>query len=135
MKKLIYIFINFIAIQCYATNYYLSNNGKDSNSGKSEKQSWQTLNRLNKQKLKAGDSVLFKTDNKFIGEVVIKYSGKSKAPIVYTFYGNGNAPIFSGAEVINKWQSYQGKILKSSVNQEVYNVFVDSEMQINSFRA
>lgn len=119
-------------MQCYATNYYLSSNGKDSNSGKSEKQSWQTLNRLNKQKLKAGDSVLFKSGDKFIGEVVVKYSGNSKAPIVYTSYGNGNAPILSGAVAVNNWQSYQGRMLKAPVSQPVYNVFVNSEMQVKA---
>lgn len=132
MKKLIYIFINFIAIQCCATNYYLSNNGKDTNSGKSKKQSWQTINRLNKQKLKAGDSVLFKADDKFIGEVMVRYSGNSKAPIVYTVYGNGNAPILSGAIAVNNWQSHQGKILKVAISQPVHNVFVDGEMQVKA---
>lgn len=121
-----------MSLSCYATRYYLSNNGNDFNNGKSPDKSFKTLNRLNSQKLLPGDSVLFKSGDVFSGEIVVKCSGKKDKPIVYAAYGNGNAPVISGSIEINNWQPYQKNIMQATILPHVYNLFVNGKMQTNA---
>jgi len=134
MTKNICLIICFelLALYSSATNYYLSNNGNDANNGKAPNKSFKTIDRVNKQRLLPGDSVLFKCGDVFSGQIIVQYSGKENKPIVYTAYGNGNAPVISGSIEINNWQPYQENILKATILPHVYNLFVDGEMQTDA---
>ena len=48
------------------TTYYISNRGDNQNSGTSEGEAWQTLDKLKDVKLQPGDSVLFEAGSVFI---------------------------------------------------------------------
>ena len=94
----IFLFVAFVlnVFTTSATSYYVSNTGKDINSGKSIQSPWKTIERLNKQKLVPGDSVFFKSNEVFRGEIYVQYSGTKVTPIVYTSYGKGRHPVISG---------------------------------------
>lgn len=49
------------------TTYYISNRGDNQNSGTSEGEAWQTLDKLKDVKLQPGDSVLFEAGSVFQG--------------------------------------------------------------------
>ncbi|MFP4060885.1 MAG: hypothetical protein ACOC10_04965 [Bacteroidota bacterium] len=55
----------FFSVKVFATNYYLSNNGNDTNSGINPSNGWKTINRLNQVELKAGDSIFFHAGHSF----------------------------------------------------------------------
>ena len=52
-------------------DYYVSLLGNDSNSGLSEKQPWRSIERVNATQLLPGDSVWFKADQTFFGNLCL----------------------------------------------------------------
>jgi len=86
-----------VTITAQAKNYYFSENGKNTNSGLTPSKSLLTIDKLNTLKLKAGDSVLFKCNDKFVGEIIVNNSGTKLNPIVFSSYGKGQLPVISGA--------------------------------------
>lgn len=129
--KCVYCLPLLFAIQSlHATNYYLSVSGNDRNTGTSRQQCWQTINRLNKQKLQPGDSVLFMRGNTFYGKVICNYSGLPAKPIVYTAYGNGDMPIITGALPVTNFQPYKNNIYAASFNDTVKAVFINNHLQL-----
>ena len=84
--------------QAAGTVYYLSSSGSDSASGTSPANAWRTINRLNSQILKPGDTVLFQGGATFSGEVYVSPSenGTSAQPITFDSYGTGRATISGG---------------------------------------
>ena len=91
------IFLVFISsLQAFSTTYYVSTDGNDTNSGTSQLSSWQTLNKVNSFLFQAGDSILFKRDNLWRGQL-IPQSGNSGNCIYYGAYDSGEKPIFLGS--------------------------------------
>ena len=84
--------------QSYAQNiyYFSSSTGNDSNVG-SEASPFQTISKLNSLVLVAGDKILFKKGDTFIGQIIVSYSGTDGFPIVYDCYGTGDLPILSAS--------------------------------------
>jgi len=113
-----------------ATNYYLSAAGNDNYLGTIKSQPWKTIERLNKQHLKAGDSILFKRSNSFYGELICKYSGNKNRPIVYSAYGEGNLPIITGAIEIKNFQLFKNNIYAASLEQNIQAVFINDHLQM-----
>ena len=113
-----------------ARNYYLSQIGNDKNNGISPETSWKSIERLNQQKLVAGDSVLFKCGERFIGEVEVNASGTTNKPIVYGTFGKGKQPVISGAIQITNWGKAEKAIQVASVSNKVYNLFCNNKQQI-----
>lgn len=85
----------------FAATYYVdATNGNDTFSGLSPAPQgkdgpWLTLDKVNKQKLAPGDSVLFKAGGFWRGGIVAKHSGAEQAPITYAAYGKGARPVIS----------------------------------------
>ena len=69
------------------TVYYVSNNGDDSNDGKSANSAWATLSKVSNADLAAGDAVLFERGSVFRGTI------SAKAGVTYASYGEGDMPI------------------------------------------
>ena len=82
-------------------DYYVSPLGDDSNSGSSETQPWRSIERVNATQLFPGDSVRFKANQTFVGNLrlaKVKQSQKEKAPVVTIgSYGSGKATIDAGS--------------------------------------
>mgnify|MGYP001038765045 CR=1 FL=1 len=122
---------NFLAILSLnavnATNYYIANNGDDKKNGETPDQAWKTIAKINSIELKPGDSILFKSNEIFSGELLIKYSGTSEAPIVISSYGQGGNPVLSGAIYASGWSAHGGNIYSASIEQYVYSVFKNNK--------
>lgn len=82
----------------FATQYYVSNAGNDSNNGTSQNTPFKTLAKVNSLTLKPGDKVLLKGGNSFTSAnnsvgIKIKNSGTAQAPIEINSYGGSKATI------------------------------------------
>ncbi len=109
----------------YGTTYYISADGNDENSGKSIKEAWKTIDKVNSLMPVAGDSILFRRGDTWTGTIVVKASGSEDAPIFYGAYGKGNKPLITGSVEINGWSKHTGNIFKTSVDFPVEQLFVD----------
>ncbi len=77
--------------------YVSSSTGDDSNDGLSPETAIQTLEAVNSIKLLPGDSVLFKSGDTFVGELlVVSESGSEERPILFSNYGEGDLPLLDG---------------------------------------
>ncbi|HEY5368188.1 MAG TPA: right-handed parallel beta-helix repeat-containing protein [Hanamia sp.] len=115
MKVLITILLLFCFLQnSFATNYYLSNSGNDSNTGTSASFAWQNLSKLNSTILNAGDSVLFNRGDVFYGGIISANTGVASAPITYGAYGTGDKPIITGFSTVSGWTNKGRNIWEST---------------------
>lgn len=79
------------------STYYVSRDGSDSASGRTPRQAWRTMARVNRAELRGGDSVLFRGGQDFAGAALTpEHSGRPGAPIVYGSYGGGRARMPGG---------------------------------------
>jgi hypothetical protein len=89
-------FLLFIQ-QLSAVNYYIdSENGSNSNNGRSINKAWKTLSKVNSTTFHPGDSILFKAGGVWIGRLYPKGSGAEGKPIVIDKYGTGGRPLIDG---------------------------------------
>jgi hypothetical protein len=99
--------VTFVQGKTYTgTAYYVSNSGKDSNSGTSPETPWATIAKVNAAKLKNGDAVFFKRGDTWCGKQLWGQSG-----VTYSAYGEGAKPTISGsvaekAASADKWKLY-----------------------------
>ncbi len=93
-----------------ATSYYLNASGNDASPGTSA-QPWRTLARvqtgLNSGDFQPGDQILFARGESFTGTLTFDQNdnGTAVAPITFGAYGTGTAPVLSGLQTLNGWQS------------------------------
>ena len=107
MKQTILILIVLLSFfQANGTNYYLSSSsGNDLLDGKTVNTAWQTIGKLNTAMslLQPGDSVLFKCNDTFYGQVFISKSGNAAKNIYIGSYGSGKKPVISGIATVSNW--------------------------------
>lgn len=116
------------------TTYYVSSeNGSDSNGGKSESQAFQTLDKINEITLQPGDRVLLENGSVFEDQYLhIKGSGTEEAYIEISTYGdesegrplintNGKGVWYQdyGHQLDNKNHKYQGNVSSSILLKDV----------------
>ena len=105
VKYLVSVLLLSTSILAHAIDYYISQSlGNDNNNGLSSLSPFQSLTRVNSLSLSAGDSVLFKSGERWEGMLWPKGSGTSNAPITVSVYGSGTKPIIDG-------DGYQASIL------------------------
>jgi hypothetical protein len=112
--------------------YYLSSsNGSDTNSG-SIHAPWQNLSKINSTILNPGDSIFFKSGDRFNGHFVINGSGTTNKPIIITRYGSGDKPIISGSVGLEGGGDYQEAILINNQDHIVIDgLEVNNERLVN----
>jgi parallel beta-helix repeat protein len=94
-----------------AKSIYLSAAGNDANTGRTADQAWRTLGRLqselNAGGVTSGDQVLLARGNVFTGSLRLGATtqGTAAAPIVFTSFGTGAAPIINGLAALSAWQA------------------------------
>jgi hypothetical protein len=131
MKNLILILLLFyFNLTAMASNYYLSEKGNDSNSGKSKDAPWCTIDKLSEQMrlMKPGDSVLIDRGSVFQGVLKIVTSG-----IYVGAYGIGAKPVFTGSIAITQWKYSGNNIWVGSCadcNTEPGNLFINGVPQV-----
>ena len=76
--------------------YYVSQDGCDSNDGRSPEKAWRTLDRVNGEPLFPGDTILFRRGDSWRGQLRPR-SGSTTACIIYSAYGSGEKPLLLGS--------------------------------------
>ena len=114
MKTSITILTLFILQSSFATTYYVSSTGSDSNSGLTQVLPWKTLDKINATNFSAGDQILFKRGDKWYGKLVVSNSGSSGSPITYGTYGFGDAPLITGLKSVTSWTNLGSNIWQSA---------------------
>lgn len=79
------------SVEIKGVKYYVSNDGNDSNDGKSPEKPWKTLDKVNTAALSAGDGVLFNRGDIFRGQL------KTQKGVTYSAYGSGEKPKLYGS--------------------------------------
>src|SRR5690554_6444094 len=108
-----------------ATNYYLSQDGNDSNPGTSPEMPWKSLQKLNKMVPIPGDSILFRKGNSWNGTIHVNMFGKEDKHVVYGSYGTGEKPRIYGSEIITGWSKKSENIYVAGIDEKVNQVFLD----------
>jgi len=130
MKVVTSVVMCFLAVlTIQAKNYYFSAVGNDKEAGTTPKKAWQSIERLNNLTLKPGDSILFRRGDTFKGEIVVRQSGKSGKPIVFSAYGKGNLPILSGAIQLKNAKTNALQQQEFAVTQKVLKLYVNDKKQ------
>jgi hypothetical protein len=98
-------------------NYYVSNNGSDTNNGLTPETAFKTI--------EAMEAVAIPADNRFLQKgstfslskfLLIAKSGQAGSPTVYDAYGTGANPIISGLKPLDNWTNDGGNIWKTSLD-------------------
>ena len=80
-----------------STFYLSSSSGNDNNDGLSAQTPWRSLAKANALSLLPGDTLLLKSGDIFVGQLVLRNeSGTVEHPIVVTNYGNSERPVIDG---------------------------------------
>ena len=117
--------ILFFSTGSYSKTYYFSStDGNDSYSAIQAQNSatpWKSIDQLNRSMnlLTAGDFILFKCGDTFIGQIILTRSGTSAARITFDAYGTGKAPLINGNMEVNSWTRYNGNIWVASCPQTI----------------
>ena len=84
-----------------ATFYVDATAGNDSLDGRSMETAWQSLAKLNDTTFVAGDTILFKAGERFIGSFRPNGSGEESNAIIVDMYGEGERPVLDGEGSVN----------------------------------
>jgi hypothetical protein len=117
MRKLITIPLILFNLICSATNYYVKNTGSDANTGLSDGQAWQTINKINTSTFSAGDTIFFNKGDTWRETLTVPSSGTSGAYIVFSSYGTGDKPQILGSEFEDTWT--HGDIAGQAANNDL----------------
>lgn len=115
------------ASSAMAGTYYVdASNGDDSNSGLSTEAAWKSVSKVSDTKFRAGDLILFKRGGQWREQLIVSASGSAGNPITYGAYGNGDRPVFNGADVIRNWTaSSQSNVWQATVTTKPGAVYFD----------
>jgi hypothetical protein len=79
-----------------ATYYVDAVSGSDTAAGTSTTTAWKTLAKVNATTFRAGDSILFQSGQRWVGQLHPRGSGVSGNPITLSSYGSGAMPVIDG---------------------------------------
>ena len=122
------VLINAVA----ATEYYVSvDNGSDSNPG-TLNEPWQHIQRAVTE-LVPGDVCTIRGGTYYEEVFISKLKGTSKQPITFRSYP-GEFVTFEGTNGTIKglWNTYKNNIYMLQLDYDIWQLFVDGEMQINA---
>ena len=132
MKLTILILVVLLTfLKSNGTNYFLSSSsGNDLQDGKSANTAWQTTSKLNStmNSLQPGDSVFFKCNDTFNGQIYITKSGTATKNIYFGSYGSGKKPMISGTTNVTNWTQSKTNIWEASsadCGSKVSNFFIN----------
>ncbi len=129
LKSFSFILCVLFATNSFATTYYVSPSGNDSNSGTSPSEAWRTLDKVSSFSPKPGAQILFQKGGKWVGTIQVNASGTSGNPIIYGAYGTGEKPTIYGSQLVSGWTKYSGNIYRANVDATISQVFVNGAKQ------
>lgn len=95
MRQVLIAFLTSLALTTHAGTYYVSPSGNDLNAG-SRNHPWQSIGRINQRHLRAGDTVLFESGQKFQG--TLRINGAQGSPGQQILLGTYQTKPSSGSE-------------------------------------
>lgn len=133
MKRTISILVILLTLaKVNATNYYLSSSsGNDvTNDGKSANTPWQSIDKLKSVLglLQPGDSVFFKCDGVYDGQLTLTQSGTASKNIWLGSYSTGKKPVISGTTTVANWIQTSANIWEATCmasSGRVTNFFIN----------
>lgn len=131
---LLIILIMIILGRCHMRQgnfYYVSNDGNDNNSGRTSKEAWKTLEKVNSSQFQPGDTICFKAGGVWRGQLVPK-SGSQSGNVKYGSYGiRFKKPQILGSidkSKQNEWRQTAGKKWRTKVGTlDIGNIIFDSK--------
>lgn len=131
-KTILVLIILLYVSQANATNYYLSSSsGNDlMNDGKTADTAWQSITKLKTvlSLLQPGDSVFFKCNDTFAGQLILSKSGNAAKNIWFGSYGSGKKPVISGTTAVSNWTQTTTNIWEATcaeAGNKVTNFFIN----------
>jgi len=118
-----------------ATTYYVSSlSGNDFNAGTTTSFPWQSINRVNSTTFNPGDSILFKRNEVWRGQL-IPSSGNNLANVYYGAYSVGDNPILLGSQdysTTNDWLNLGGNLWEcsSTFTTDIGNIIFDNAASV-----
>jgi parallel beta-helix repeat protein len=108
--------------------YYISSDGSDSNTGTSEATPWKSTAKINTTTFVAGDQILFRRGDEFLGQMNINQSGTSALPITIGSYGNASQePKITGATRITNWSVYSGPVYMAQASASAKALYANGQ--------
>jgi hypothetical protein len=108
IKNILMLIVLFNSVT-FSANYYVSSDGNDNNNGTSTSTSWQTLSKVSGGSYNAGDLILFKRGDIFVGRLDVPSDGSSGSPVVFSSYGTGANPVIDANNIEEICISIPGK--------------------------
>ncbi|MCK4855010.1 MAG: right-handed parallel beta-helix repeat-containing protein, partial [Bacteroidales bacterium] len=98
MKNFIFFLIIASLLGACSSDYYISPDGDDENSGKSAAQAWKTIQKVNETDFAPGSSILFEGGKEFEGTIQLSEAdaGSAGREITISSYGDREALIKGG---------------------------------------
>ncbi len=131
MKKFLVFFGLIMTIGSHAQTTYFVDDlaGSDNNEGTSRKTAFQSIEKINRQTLNPGDSVLFRRGGEWVGNLLPGGSGTANKRIVIGAYGNGPAPVLDAKGRVSEGEkaSYTVRLF----NQEYIEI---RDLKIKNFK-
>ncbi len=87
------IILSLASNNLFATTYYVSNGGNDTNSGLSPANPWSSIDKINSSSFLPGDSILFNRNDTWNERLQVPTSGSIGLNILFGAYGTGSKPI------------------------------------------
>ena len=123
-------FVLFILIcgYCFASNYYVSNQGSDENPG--------TINSPFKTIQKAADvvvggDIINILEGSYHEEVTLNNtSGSQGGPIIFQPFSNDRVVLDGTRPITTVWSNHQGNIWKTELDFDIWQLFLDRKEQI-----
>lgn len=137
MKRIAFYMVFISVFTCTnATNYYLSSTlGNDLlNTGRTPETPWKSIDKLNTalSTLLPGDSVFFKANDEFYGQLNPTKSGSTSKYIYFGSYGVGSKPCISGTTMVSVWNNSTGNIWEATCTDcgnRITNFFINGQPQ------
>lgn len=121
MRLALIFFLSFCSLFAMGAEYYVSNNGNDTNTG-SISSPYKTIQKA-ASLMQAGD-VCYIREGVYRETVRPSKSGTVGAPLKFVAYQNENV-VVTGLDVISDWSVYKDDIYSADVEGTVSQVFVD----------
>lgn len=134
--RVIFILLtSLLTLNSHATIYYVSSTtGSDLNSGTTTSSAWKTLDKVNSFSFSIGDSILFKRNEIWRGQL-IPQSGLSGANTYYGAYSTGEKPTILGSLSFSEssdWLNVGGNTWKcdTTFSTDIGNILLDNATSI-----
>lgn len=143
MKRILIvaIILSLASNNLFATTYYVSNSGDDTNSGLSPADPWSSINKINSSTFLPGDSILFNRNDTWNERLQVPTAGAIGLNILFGAYGTGSKPIIdvlsneaSSITCYRSFITFQDLVLKNSTSSTLAISVVGGCYGINVFR-